>query len=83
MRTCALAIASAALFILPTSAFSVEFDVGPGGVGVNPGYHRYHRYEGRSGYATDCRSLRQACLKKEQLGEVGAGNCERYRRLCR
>jgi hypothetical protein len=26
--------------------------------------------------------LRQACLHKEELGEEGLGNCERYRRRC-
>ena len=30
----------------------------------------------------DCRELRKACLNKDELGEVGQGNCRRYRRLC-
>jgi hypothetical protein len=43
MRTCILAIATAALFVLPTSAFSqMDFEVGPGGVYVGPGYHRHY-----------------------------------------
>ena len=29
------------------------------------------------------RELRRACLFKEDLGEVGRGNCQRYRALCR
>ena len=33
----------------------------------------------RSGH---CAELRQACLYKRQLGEVGAGNCSRYRAEC-
>jgi hypothetical protein len=82
MRAHAFAMATAALFAIPTSAFSQGIEFGPGGVRINPGYH--HRYyEGRSGYATDCGALRRACLYKEELGEVGQGNCERYRRLCR
>ncbi len=50
-------------------------------VRYNHGYYR-HGY-GRYGYAPDCRTLRQACLKKGELGETGEGNCARYRRLCR
>ena len=30
-----------------------------------------------------CRELREACLKKEELGEQGEGNCRRYRQICR
>jgi hypothetical protein len=26
--------------------------------------------------------LRLACLHKEELGEQGRGNCERYRSMC-
>jgi hypothetical protein len=29
-----------------------------------------------------CRSLRRACEFKRQRGEVGEGNCARYRREC-
>jgi hypothetical protein len=77
MRTYILAAATAALFILPTAAFS-QVEVGPGGVRIGPGpYHRYYnRYEGR------CHELRQACLHKEELGEQGLGNCRRYRAIC-
>jgi hypothetical protein len=54
MRRYALAIFTAALFALPTSAaFSqVNVEIGPGGVRVGPGYHRhlYNRSdEGRCG----------------------------------
>jgi hypothetical protein len=30
-----------------------------------------------------CYELRNACLKKNQLGEQGQGNCRRYREECR
>jgi predicted ribosomally synthesized peptide with SipW-like signal peptide len=81
MRPYVLAIFTAALFALPTSAaFSqVDVEVGPGGVRVGSGYHRhyYNRYgEGR------CAELRQACVHKGQLGEEGMGNCRRYREMC-
>jgi hypothetical protein len=81
MRTYVLAIATAALFALPTSVFSqVDVEVGPGGVRVGPGYHRHYGEERGGGR---CRELRQACLHKEQLGEQGMGNCRRYREMCR
>ena len=35
------------------------------------------QYEGRY-----CRRLRRACENKEIRGEVGEGNCRRYRREC-
>jgi predicted ribosomally synthesized peptide with SipW-like signal peptide len=82
MRPYALAIFTAALLALPTSAAFSQVDVefGPGGVRVGPGYHRhyYNRYEGGR-----CAELRQACLHKEELGEQGMGNCQRYRAVCR
>ncbi len=77
MRTYALAIATAALFALPTSAFSQGVVVGPGGVRIEPGYH-----QGRSAYRGECRELRLACVHKEELGEQGRGNCRRYREVC-
>jgi hypothetical protein len=80
MRTYALAIAAAALFALPTSAFSQGVELGPGGVRIEPSYHG--DYHGRSAYGGECRELRQACIHKEELGEQGQGNCERYRRRC-
>ena len=30
----------------------------------------------------DCRALRWHCLHKDELGEEGAGNCQRYREFC-
>jgi hypothetical protein len=35
------------------------------------------QYEGRY-----CRRLRRACENKDIRGEVGEGNCRRYRRQC-
>ena len=73
MRTYILAIATAALFAIPTAAFSES------------GHHRYYnRYEGlydryESGR---CRELRAVCVHKEELGEQGMGNCRRFRELC-
>jgi hypothetical protein len=47
MRTYVLAAIAAAAIVLPTAAFSVEVDVGPGGVRVGTGhYHHHDRYEG-------------------------------------
>src|SRR5215469_17039070 len=60
--------------------FSQEIHIGPGGVGVGPGYHShryYDRYEGGR-----CHQLRAACMHKEELGEQGMGNCRRYRAMC-
>jgi hypothetical protein len=73
MRTYILAIATAALFAIPTAAFSES------------GHHRYYnRYEGlydryESGR---CRESRAACAHKEKLGEQVMGNCRRFRELC-
>jgi hypothetical protein len=88
MRAYVVAIATAALFAVPTSAFSqVDVEVGPGGVYVGPRYHRDHDdrgYQGDRHYGGGrCRELRQACLHKEELGEQGMGNCRRYREMCR
>jgi hypothetical protein len=41
MRTYALAIAAAALFAFPASAFSQGIEFGPGGVRIEPPYHGY------------------------------------------
>ena len=81
MRTYALAMAAVAPFALPPSAFSQGIEFGPGGVQIEPGHHGY--YHGRSAYGGECRELRQACIHKEELGEQGQGNCQRYRRMCR
>ena len=82
MRTYILGLAAAALVAIPTAALSVEVGIGPGGVRVGPGYGYHHRYYNRY-EGGRCGELRQACLHKEQLGEVGMGNCQRYRAMCR
>jgi hypothetical protein len=39
-----------------TAANALEFDVGPGGVRVGPGYHHYYRDYGYDrGYGSNCR----------------------------
>jgi hypothetical protein len=87
MRKIAIAAASAALLALPAVALAaspmtdvssqgIGVEIGPGGVRVGETPRRVRR-------GPDCRELRAACLNKEQLGEVGEGNCRRYRRLCR
>ena len=84
MRTYILAMATAALFAIPTAAFS---ESGAGGVKIGPGYghHRYYnRYEGLyDRYKSErCRELRGVCTHKEKLAEQAMGNCRRFRELC-
>lgn len=52
----------------------------PVGVDVRglPGVVEHAQY-GREGY---CERLRRACVFKEERGEVGEGNCRRYRNEC-
>ena len=76
MRTYSLAVAVAAIFAFPGTAFSQAVEVGPRGVEVERLHH------GRSAAHADCRELRRACLHQEQLGEQGQGNCQRYREMC-
>jgi hypothetical protein len=48
MRTYVLIAVAAALFVLPTAAFSEQIDIGPGGVRIGPDHHHHyysHRYE--------------------------------------
>jgi hypothetical protein len=83
MRAFVLVLLTAALFVLPTSAFlQVGVEIGPGGVYVGPRYHRdhddgYHRGDRYGGGR--CGELR----RKEELGEREMGNCRRYREICR
>ena len=80
MRGYALAIAAAAIVLIPSAAFSQAVEIGPRGIEIAPAYPYYH---GRSSWRPNCGELRRACLYKEELGEQGQGNCQRYRRLCR
>ena len=85
MRTYILAMATAALFTIPTAAFS---ESGAGGVKIGPsyGHHRYYnRYEGLyDRYESErCRALRQVCMnKEEELAVKGMGSCRRFHELC-
>jgi hypothetical protein len=79
MRRYIFAIGTAAIFAIPTAAFSESVYISPGGVRIGPSHHGYYnRYEGGG----RCAELRQACLHKEQLVEQGMGNCQRYRAMC-
>ena len=75
MRAHVLALAAAAFLASPAAVFSqgLEFQIGPGGVRVGP--------PGRS-ESGRCQELRLACENKDRLGEVGEGNCRRYRKAC-
>lgn len=43
----------------------------------------YHdRYYRQNSYERYCARLRRACIYKEERGEVGLGNCRRYRSEC-
>lgn len=59
------------LLIAPFAAQAQTFEFGPDGFRVTP-----------HGGGGDCRELRAACLHKEELGEAGRGNCQRYRERC-
>jgi hypothetical protein len=83
MRVLILALGFASAFALPSVAAPTSNDAQ-----LQQAEYRYYSYDrdygrGRWGYGADCRSLRRACLYKEELGEVGRGNCQRYRELCR
>ena len=62
-----LITSAAALFVIPISAHSQSFEIGPGGVRLRGG---------------ECEELRRACENKDVLGERGEGNCRRYRETC-
>jgi hypothetical protein len=59
-----------AVLMAPFAVQAQSIDIGPGGIQVSP-----HR-------GGNCRELRAACMHKEELGETGMGNCQRYRELC-
>jgi len=78
----------AALAFPTTSALAQHLEIGPGGVHIDPDHHHDSDHEHHWGdehehhWGGDCRHLRWRCEHKEELGEVGHGNCERYRREC-
>ena len=60
------------------SAVAVPVGVDVRGAGLVEGIVEQAQY-GRGGY---CERLRRACIHKEERGEVGEGNCRRYRQEC-
>ena len=66
MRTLMLAT----VLVAPFAVQAQTIEVGPGGIHVSP-----HG-------GGNCRELRAACMHKQELGETGMGNCQRYRELC-
>jgi hypothetical protein len=61
------------LFSFPASA---QIQIGPGGIHIGPDADRYYAHHHH------CRELRDACMHKEEYGEQGQGNCERYHHYC-
>ena len=49
---------------------------------AEPAQYGGWRGEREYSYRRHCARLRRACMFKEQRGEVGEGNCRRYRREC-
>jgi hypothetical protein len=87
MRTYALAIAFAAALFYPVPSSAQGIEIGPGGVHVDHDRNRNRnrdrdRNRDREGTRQDCKELRRACLHKDELGEQGEGNCQRYRETC-
>ena len=82
MRKYLLATAMAALIAIPASALAESDGLSAEAVQIK--HQRGGDYgRGHWGYGENCRELRRACLNKEELGEVGRGNCQRYREMCR
>jgi hypothetical protein len=81
MRSYILATFTAAFLALPAAAVPAPSNLGDGVLQVQ--HREYHGGYRHWGYGPDCRELRRACLNKEELGEVGRGNCQRYRAMCR
>ncbi|GJD97934.1 hypothetical protein [Methylobacterium iners] len=67
MRHGALATAAVAMLIASSVPGSAQYGDGYGGGGRRGGY---------------CDQLRRACENKDSLGEVGQGNCRRFREEC-
>jgi hypothetical protein len=71
MRTLAVIALLMAPLMAPLPAIGQSVEIGPGGVQIRP-----------HGGGRECRELRAACMHKEELGEQGQGNCQRYREVC-
>ena len=77
MRTCALAIAAAALFALSVPGFSQAVEIAPGGPDAPP------LSQGRSVAQPDaCGQLQRACFDEDELGDQGKSDCQRFRDVC-
>jgi hypothetical protein len=63
------------------SAQGPTIEIGPGGIEVEP-YRHEHEWRDRPEWRK-CHELRERCIHKQELGEEGRGNCERYREHCR
>lgn len=63
--------------LILTAALLAPFAVQAQTVEIGPNGFRVAPHGGG-----DCRELRAACMHKEELGETGMGNCQRYRELC-
>jgi len=74
MRALLIAAGVAALMSVPAAD--------PATAGVRVGPFWFHGHHHHYGYGADCRDLREACLRKGELGETGQGNCRRYRAIC-
>jgi len=71
--------ASAAPTSAMTSISATSADTSPHAVGWRDREWRRERYYRHGGY---CERLRRACVYKHERGEVGEGNCRRYRSEC-
>ena len=75
MRKFVLALAGAALFALPTSAFSQSVVVGPGGIQIEP-YHYGHHYARSIHGGGQCRELKSWANKVRETAN-GIAKCAR------
>lgn len=70
-------VAVAAMMMLSVGGVSAAPLAGSQAPGVTGSDSMVVRVESRN-----CRELRLACKKKDELGERGEGNCRRYREEC-
>jgi len=92
MQQILIALVAAAFIGLTAAPVTAqEFSVGPHGFGFGEHHHgdgdEYHHRHWHPGGGhweggRNCRELRAACMHKDELGEVGRGNCRRYRETC-
>ena len=81
MRTVLSAIILAGIIGLTGVPSAVASPIGSG----VPSAHAFESAVAKAQYRRGryCERLRRACVYKEERGEVGEGNCRRYRRECR